>query len=205
MTKKHFIELADAIRRFNADYIGRAHYNDSPAFTDAQISALADFCQSQNPDFKRDRWLGYIAGTNGKLGGAGERSRIGGIMQEAKHTPTPWELGTNGDNCARNHAICGGNSVIAKVYGKGYPAGKGWSAESEADARFIVTAVNAHEEMLAALQRVTKWLIRCAEADEERAKDTRFITLSEACTADAKNYRATAKDLQGAIDKALGK
>lgn len=63
----------------------------------------------------------------------------------------------------------------------------------------------AAPEMLAALQRVTKWLIRCAEADEERAKDTRFSTLSEACTADAKNYRATAKDLQGAIDKARGK
>jgi hypothetical protein len=34
------------------------------------INHLADFCQSQNPNFNRDRWLGYIAGTNGKNGGA---------------------------------------------------------------------------------------------------------------------------------------
>jgi len=57
MTKKHFIELADCIRL-------------SPVpFTERQIEILADFCQSQNAQFKRDRWLGYIAGENGQNGG----------------------------------------------------------------------------------------------------------------------------------------
>ena len=66
MTKKTFIALADAIRDYEADceQIGQPHFNRR------HIELLADFCQSQNPDFKRDRWLGYIAGTNGKNGGA---------------------------------------------------------------------------------------------------------------------------------------
>ena len=28
------------------------------------------------------------------------------------HTPAPWSLGSNGDNCAKNHAICSGASSI---------------------------------------------------------------------------------------------
>ena len=64
MSKKHFIALADAIREHT--------YNDttvSHEFTDGQLEVLGDFCQAQNPNFNRDRWLGYIAGTNGKNGG----------------------------------------------------------------------------------------------------------------------------------------
>lgn len=65
MSKKDFIALADAIK---------AHDNGNPfsrfEFTADQIRTLADFCQSQNPNFNRDRWLGYIAGTNGPSGGA---------------------------------------------------------------------------------------------------------------------------------------
>lgn len=60
MTKQHFIALADTIR------------SDSNAgvFTLLAIEKIADFCQSQNPNFKRDRWLDYIAGRCGKNGGA---------------------------------------------------------------------------------------------------------------------------------------
>jgi hypothetical protein len=43
MTKKHFIALAD-------------------------VNALADFCHSQNPNFNRSRWMGYIAGECGPNG-----------------------------------------------------------------------------------------------------------------------------------------
>jgi hypothetical protein len=66
MSKKHFIALADAIRWANH----RATLLDisKPYGTDA-IADLADFCQAQNSNFNRDRWLGYIAGTNGKNGG----------------------------------------------------------------------------------------------------------------------------------------
>ena len=63
MTKKHFIALADAIRDSNAAK------NDAQYFYDGQISALADFCASQNPRFNRQRWLDYIAGTHGPNGG----------------------------------------------------------------------------------------------------------------------------------------
>ena len=37
--------------------------------TKKNFIALADFCQSQNSNFNRERWLGYIAGTNGPNGG----------------------------------------------------------------------------------------------------------------------------------------
>jgi len=59
MSKKHFIALADAIKNGTALI----------TLTQVQIEALADFCQSQNSNFNRERWLGYIAGTNGKNGG----------------------------------------------------------------------------------------------------------------------------------------
>lgn len=62
MSKKHFIALADTIRIFN-------RFADQP-FTDEQIRTLADFCQEQNGQFNRDRWLDYIAGKCGKNGGA---------------------------------------------------------------------------------------------------------------------------------------
>lgn len=59
MSKKHFIALADAIK-------GAV---ENEPFSEAQIVMLADFCASQNQRFNRERWLGYIAGTNGKNGG----------------------------------------------------------------------------------------------------------------------------------------
>jgi len=61
MTKKHFIALADSIRWWNRD--------STEPFTEAQIAHLADFCKAQNGQFNRSRWLGYIAGENGKNGG----------------------------------------------------------------------------------------------------------------------------------------
>ncbi len=62
MTRKDFIELADAIKEHNAS-------PGSIRFTQTQINALARFCASQNPRFDRARWLGYIDGTNGPSGG----------------------------------------------------------------------------------------------------------------------------------------
>ena len=66
MTKKTFIALADAIRRANH----RATLLDisKPYGTDA-ISDLADFCQSQNSNFNRERWMDYVAGNCGPNGG----------------------------------------------------------------------------------------------------------------------------------------
>ena len=70
MTKKHFIELADKIRAYNASTFPSGSNVASPLqFTHTQILALADFCESQNPRFNRDRWLNYVAGKCGPNGG----------------------------------------------------------------------------------------------------------------------------------------
>ena len=61
MTKKHFIALADTVKYWNRT-------TDQP-FTYAQIVELADFCKRQNSQFNHERWMGYIAGTNGRNGG----------------------------------------------------------------------------------------------------------------------------------------
>lgn len=69
MSKQDFIALADTIKAFNADHIGRASYKDSPRFTDDQIKTLADFCRQQGPNFNRERWMDYVTGTAGVSGG----------------------------------------------------------------------------------------------------------------------------------------
>ena len=64
MTKKNFIALAETMQRTRPD-------NTAPSFAQWKddVQALADFCQSQNPQFDRERWLSYIAGTCEKNGG----------------------------------------------------------------------------------------------------------------------------------------
>jgi hypothetical protein len=62
MSKKHFIRIADAIRDHNRRGMDR--------FSAAQLETLAGVLREQNPAFKTDRWLGYIAGENGPNGGA---------------------------------------------------------------------------------------------------------------------------------------
>ncbi len=62
MNKQNFIALADHIRAH------KSLMGVTP-FDTQQIETLADFCQAQNAQFKRDRWLDYIAGKCGKNGG----------------------------------------------------------------------------------------------------------------------------------------
>ena len=69
MTKKHFIALADAIGYAR----GHAMAGENPEAELAGVMAAAEYianaCKEANPNFNRERWLGYIAGTNGKNGG----------------------------------------------------------------------------------------------------------------------------------------
>lgn len=58
MTRRHFIALADAIRRHN-DTVRGSHL---AMFTGLQLDCLARFCAAQNPRFNRDRWLVYVWG-----------------------------------------------------------------------------------------------------------------------------------------------
>lgn len=67
MTKKHFIELADRIKAANER---RESAFLPPMFDIPAIESLADFCQRQNHNFKRDRWIAYINGECGKNGGS---------------------------------------------------------------------------------------------------------------------------------------
>lgn len=67
MSKKDFIALADALK---AAGVGSVNFAPGVApFHAGIVEALADFCQQQNPLFKRDRWLGYLTGQNGPGGG----------------------------------------------------------------------------------------------------------------------------------------
>lgn len=71
MSKKHFIALADTIREYNKAAFPSGTNIASPLqFDCTQLYALANFCQSQNPRFNRQRWLDYIAGECGPNGGA---------------------------------------------------------------------------------------------------------------------------------------
>lgn len=54
MTKKHFIALADWMRT-------EFPYN---ATEEKQAESMADFCQTQNQRFNRERWLNYVAKGN---------------------------------------------------------------------------------------------------------------------------------------------
>lgn len=74
MSKKDFIALADAIRETNS--IVDQHNMPINHFTPYAIDTLSAFCAAQNSNFKRDRWLAYIAGECGSNGGA--------IKKEAK-------------------------------------------------------------------------------------------------------------------------
>lgn len=79
MSKKHFIALADVVRRLQPDMGVPASLSTPQAHAEKDgrqaqwllmRDALADFCAAQNGNFKRDRWLGYIAGECGPNGGA---------------------------------------------------------------------------------------------------------------------------------------
>jgi hypothetical protein len=61
MTKKHFIALADHIKRENQ--------GERLIFCSESIRSLSNFCASQNPQFNHGRWLDYVYGHAGKNGG----------------------------------------------------------------------------------------------------------------------------------------
>lgn len=71
MSKKHFIALADALRRSKPELsLGCADSISRLAQWNADVTAIADECKRENYAFNRQRWLGYINGDNGPSGGA---------------------------------------------------------------------------------------------------------------------------------------
>lgn len=73
MSKKDFIALADTLRIAREQVTANYDFPENIKIADQtwnEITLLiADFCKSQNGNFIRERWLGYIAGANGKNGG----------------------------------------------------------------------------------------------------------------------------------------
>lgn len=72
MTKKHFIALADVLRATEPISLKQKDSRATPEHRqwELTVSTLADFCAFFcAPQFNRERWLDYVAGTNGKNGG----------------------------------------------------------------------------------------------------------------------------------------
>jgi len=70
MGSREFIALADAIRNHNKTVESRGGNGWTTCmFYESQINTLADFCASQNGRFDRERWLDYISGDGGPMGG----------------------------------------------------------------------------------------------------------------------------------------
>jgi len=70
MTKKQLVALADSIREHNR----LAKFNGESAFTDDQLAALARFCATENPRFKRERWR-YCSRETGTTGSREQKHR----------------------------------------------------------------------------------------------------------------------------------
>jgi hypothetical protein len=73
MSKKNFIALGQAIMEHNRVCINRGSMDS--LFDPSHLDTLAQFCQSQNPRFLRERWLGFINGQNGPCGGSVKGAR----------------------------------------------------------------------------------------------------------------------------------
>ena len=96
MTKKNFIALADAIRKHQNHADPDTCMTGWTTLTSDQIEMLADFCAAQNAQFNRERWLGYIAGSNGNNGGVRKAKRE---YQPKTGQPCSCRPGMQRDNC----------------------------------------------------------------------------------------------------------
>lgn len=76
MSKKHFIALADMVRRQKPSMASKTggpndmYLDGRMAEWEIMRDALAEFCAQQNYTFKRKRWLAYINGECGPNGGS---------------------------------------------------------------------------------------------------------------------------------------
>ena len=84
MTKQHFIALAETLRNLQPDMGIIAPLSTPQAHAEKRgqqeqwlktVDALASFCKSQNSNFNRERWIGYINNENGPSGGKVKAAR----------------------------------------------------------------------------------------------------------------------------------
>jgi len=71
MSKKHFIKIAEILK-------ASLEATSVPASPERHVREIindfAEYFAKENPNFNRDRWLGYIAGENGPSGGRVNRA-----------------------------------------------------------------------------------------------------------------------------------
>lgn len=110
----------------------------------------------------------------------------------SKHTPGPWTTRGLSDHVRVERVSPVGRINVARC-GSSKPGPREPEIkEIWANASLIAAA----PELLEEGKKLVTWLERLAENAEQQSKDTRFITLSEAQIADAKNFL---------IDRALGR
>ncbi len=98
-------------------------------------------------------------------------------MNETAHTPTPWEAQSIDETGRERGAV----SIIGSNFGGLVAAALPWPTELDdgdfrrvqANAEFIVRAVNAHDDMLAALQSIL------ANTEESAIKHTSYEWLAK--------------------------
>jgi len=112
----------------------------------------------------------------------------------SEHTPEPWfVMGPSGTDRTIDIEDADQN-ILVRVY----PSDKNRSLPSEANARLIAAA----PDLLAKCIKVRDYFLRLAERSEHNAQVSDFPTYGEACKADAKNWRTTARDIETVIAKA---
>jgi hypothetical protein len=77
-------------------------------------------------------------------------------MSISKHTALPWEYRRDEEE-DRHYIATGVFCIVHDVHGTRITNNRG-QEEREANARFIVRAVNSHDELLAALKELRCWI-----------------------------------------------
>lgn len=111
----------------------------------------------------------------------------------SKHTPGPWKLEQDGvtvvQDCTAPRTKITRSLEIYMDKG-----------ERKANARLIASA----PELLEAGEKLVAWLEKLADHSELQAQTCQFQSLKDAYIFDAKNYRASVKEMKAAISKAKG-
>ena len=76
MSKQDFVALADTIKSELCGFRQVYDANTPPVTVQKVVEVLADFCERQNPAFKRQWWLDYIAGKCGPNSGAVKKGKV---------------------------------------------------------------------------------------------------------------------------------
>jgi len=109
--------------------------------------------------------------------------------ERARHTPTPWEVDNNNGahgTCTIRHFRTSADGSFKAPFGEAIADLMGSSPEREANADFIVRAVNSHEAMVEALKTLVDIVAEIhPEADSlgglDQARAALAATAEEPC------------------------